>query len=111
MTTEYAISGLILAAISGAITYAIATKKGYAKGFFWLGFFFPLIGMIIAACLTDKTQSAPPAEPRIEFVKPNEYERDGQKIVMCGKCGEQYPRERAVTLKKCEDCGAYFDFS
>lgn len=39
----------------GAWTRSIATKKGYPGSFFWLGFFFQLIGVIIAACLTDKS--------------------------------------------------------
>ncbi len=43
----------------GAWTRSIAVKKGYSGGFFVLGFFFLLIGVFVAACLTDKTLSHP----------------------------------------------------
>lgn len=58
--------GLVIALLFGFWAMSIAQRKGYSGGFFWLGFFFPLVGVIIAACLSDKTfessyEAAPPS--------------------------------------------------
>lgn len=42
---------LVIACLFGVWARAIAVSKGYSGGFFWLGFFFLLIGVIIAAYL------------------------------------------------------------
>lgn len=46
---------LVIAIIFGIVCKNIAKDKGYSEiGFFFLGFFFPIIGLIIALCLNDK---------------------------------------------------------
>lgn len=49
---------LIVAVVSGAASAQIATAKGHSgTGYFWLGFFMPLIGILVAGFM-------PPAEPK-----------------------------------------------
>ena len=47
--------GIAIPALFGIPCMNLAKKKGYSPGgFFALGFFFPLIGVIVILCLSDK---------------------------------------------------------
>jgi len=55
---------LIVAIAGGTIAGSIASKKGHsAGGYFALGFFFPLIGIIVAAVLRPTISATPPPQP------------------------------------------------
>ena len=125
---------LIVAVLFGIWTFYIAVNKGYSAGFFWLGFFFPLIGVIIAASLTDKLQEASPQgnyagasylshedhvhayqsaraapEPvREKPIKPTLSIEDGKKMLECTRCGKRVSYDFAFYRKECPNCSAQF---
>ena len=60
----YLVIYLVIGSIIGYFTQKIAKGKGhYSAGYFWLGFFLGLIGIIIAACLSDQRQQFSPQYP------------------------------------------------
>jgi uncharacterized membrane protein len=58
------IVSLFVCILCGKAAESMASQKGYenTRLYFWLGFFFSVIGIIVAACLTDK--NAIPNAPR-----------------------------------------------
>ena len=56
----FIIVGLIVGFICGKVSESIAAQKGYDNTgtYFWLGFFLGVIGVVIAACLSDKNSQA-----------------------------------------------------
>lgn len=53
----YAIMYIAVSCLMGFFTRKIASDKGHDSiGYFWLGFFLEVIGIIIAACLSDQRQ-------------------------------------------------------
>lgn len=105
----------------------IAKKKGYSYGGFWaLGFFFFLIGLIVALCLDPKPgsekyvqsayyppQYAPPQQPPPYGATPNGQQAYGQQTYgqqaytppqsdyRCAQCGTSYKQGDAF----CAKCG------
>ena len=130
---------LVFALAFGAWTRSIAVKKGYSGGFFWLGFFFPLIGVIIAACLTDQSEQPdyPPAFNPYSNESPSQgaYQygnnttaaqalskdnaatnppakvetAEGKEWVVCSKCGTRSTVYFAKIRKQCPSCGTPFN--
>lgn len=76
--TAYAIAIIIVAIIVGIIcanvSQSIAKQKGYedSKTYFWLGLLLGIIGVVIAACLTDKTAAKNAAQNVAKVNAPNE---------------------------------------
>ena len=50
------ILAMVVATLSGFWARSIAVSKGYSSAFFWLGFIFPIVGVVVAACLTDNQE-------------------------------------------------------
>jgi hypothetical protein len=69
----------------------MAKNKGYSFGGFWCISFFAsfLVGIIIAACITDKTTQnyAQPQYPPYQQPYGQAYAQPGQFTSYCSKCG------------------------
>lgn len=90
----------------------IARRKGYSYAGYWtLTFFFGLIGIIIAACLDNRTKFVQPttethdvvSKDRWQCGKCGQFNDDG---LYCAKCGE---RRYSVNGWLCLDCLTYND--
>jgi len=78
----------------------IARKKGYSYGGFWaLGFFFFLIGLIVALCLPDKTVPPPYQQYQQPYQVPNP-QQNTQQFGVCPNCGAGV-MDGAVFCSKC----------
>ena len=56
----------IFAFIFGLVTMSIATSKGRSAGWFWMGFFFDIIGIIIISCLPDVRNQKPAVAANVD---------------------------------------------
>lgn len=92
------------------IPATIARNKGYSYGGFWaLGFFFFLIGLIVALCLPDKTVPPPYQQYGQPYQQP--YQPYGQPYqqpyqpqpaqAVCPNCNDNIPADSAF----CPKCG------
>jgi len=84
---------LALSCLIGYFTHKIATDKGYySAGYFWLGFFLGMIGIIIAACLTDQRQYDSPrylASSEKPYYERSARERGVTSAWECGYCHQK----------------------
>lgn len=113
-----------ISCLFGFSTWKIASDKGHdSAGYFWLGFFLEIFGLIIVACLSNQKHYVT-SEPRhtdgSSYFDRLERERRESETVRqweCGYCGGMNSntlnycvacrRERFVAIKiPCPSCGA-----
>jgi uncharacterized membrane protein YeaQ/YmgE (transglycosylase-associated protein family)/membrane protease subunit (stomatin/prohibitin family) len=112
---------LVVGCLIGYFAQRIAKDKGYySGGYFWLGFFLGLIGIVIAACLSDQNKHYSPQYPASSAELYNErsvrerattatwecgycHQKNSQNLTYCTHCR----RDKDVTPKiKCPSCEA-----
>lgn len=100
------IISLLIAVGLAFIPATMARNKGYSYGGFWaFGFFFFLIALIVAACLTDKNQyvrrdEVGYAPPPPQYVSNAQQNTNATKF--CPSCGASLNMEDQF----CGQCGA-----
>lgn len=130
--------GLIIKVLFGFWALSVATGKGRSGGWFWLAFFFPIIGIIVAYCLEDRSAEdsrpyygptyvqnfqcpyvngrapyAPVIEAsRAEYALPSPVKtEDGKEWVVCAGCGERATTYYAKIRKRCPKCDTPYVFA
>ncbi len=90
-----------MAAAVGIICVNIMKKKGYdmLAGWFFIGFFLGLIGLVICLCIEDKTKQIPPS-PFEQYVNPKP-QYDHENGAQCPQCGMTNP----IGARFCNCCG------
>ncbi len=130
---------LIIKCVFGFWAMSVAVGKGRSGGWFWLAFFFPVIGIIVAYCLNEQTyeyermpnygltvqcpyyQNRRPTylsaveSPGISPGLPapgvaGEVSADG-KWIACATCGERATMDYARIRKRCPKCDALYDLN
>ncbi|MGW5075965.1 hypothetical protein [Rhodococcus sp. NPDC004095] len=80
---------ILIGLICGAIASSIAGKKGLSRGGFWLlGFFFSVIGVIVALLVSPGEPAAPP----------------GMRAVTCPRCNARQNVDVAQGRYECWQC-------
>ena len=125
---------LIIKVLIGFWALSVATGKGRSGGWFWLAFFFPIIGIIVAYCLEDRSEEyerpyyeptyvqtvqCPFANgtqtptligaPRAALPSPVNAE-DGKGWVICAGCGERATTDYALIRMRCPKCDTPYTF-
>ena len=102
---------LFFEAICGTISLLIAKSKGYGAGWFFLGFFFDIVGIIVALCLPDHTNREQVIQERnnekIYWVCPECGKTNNLNDKFCPQCGKEYDETYKVIEEswKCGHCG------
>lgn len=96
---------LLIAVGLAFIPATMARNKGYSYGGFWaFGFFFFLIALIVAACLTDKNQYV--RRDEVGYPPPPQYTPNAQQNAnatkFCPSCGASLNMQDQF----CGHCGA-----
>lgn len=95
------IIGIGIAVGLAFIPATIARNKGYSYGGFWaLGFFFFLIGLIVALCLSDKRTQQQYYQPQYGQPYQPPYQPPQAQSV-CPNCNSSIPVDSAF----CPKCG------
>lgn len=90
------IAAFIIAIVCGIGTRAIAKDKGRSESvYFWVGFFFCLIGLIIVACLPDRFK-----QYQKERARMYENPEISPKLWCCPQCHEI----NDIDLEYCSNC-------
>jgi hypothetical protein len=124
---------LIIKIVFGLWALSVATGKGRSGGWFWLAFFFPIIGVIVAYCLAEQVeQSEPVYRPYFGPTVQCPYYQNGRptglspmnalqasaslpspdlaeipddgKWITCQGCGERATTDYARIRKRCPRC-------
>ena len=106
------IATIFFEAICGFISLAIAKSKGYGPGWFFLGFFFDLVGIIVTLCIPDRNNRKQVLEERANekayWICPECGKTNNLNDKFCPQCGKQY--DAAYKLEEdnwiCGHCGA-----
>ena len=91
--------GIIESILFGTISCIVATNKGRSGGWFWLGFFLGLIGLVIVACLENFN-----VQKQIDDLK-NNGDLKNQIRWVCLKCNNKFYVNKDVTSAFCPKCG------
>ena len=94
--TTVVLIGLIVGFVCGGVSSAIAEQKSLSRGaYFLVGFFFGVIGIVVAAVVPNG-QPGPPA---------------GMIGTRCPRCNAQQNVSRNTTSVKCWQCSQDYDAS
>ncbi len=75
--------------IWGIATYKVIENKGYSDNWFWWGFFFGFIALIVALTKPDANQYAVPAAPEESGIDQKMLNNGGWKC-LCGRVNPSY---------------------
>jgi hypothetical protein len=126
--------GIVVKVLFGFWALSVATGKGRSGGWFWLAFFFPVIGVIVAYCLEDRSgeDSGPyygptyvqnvqcpfandnraPYLPEASRALPSPVKsEEGKEWVICAGCGERATLYYAKIRKQCPKCDTPYVFA
>ena len=102
----YILVGIGLMILFGVISMKQAEKKGYPKvGFFCLGFFVGLIGLIIALCVPDRTQSASGHSYTQQAASQQEQQQAWQQQTSAPQVSGSDQAANTPDAWTCESCG------
>ena len=94
---------ILLSIIFGLICRKIAISKGHSSGYFWLGFFFDIIGIIITSCIPNLNKEKEEKNQYKALQRQNQLNYGFVKeFWICPDCGTKNP----ANANYCMECGA-----